>query len=357
MSASNKKPFLLVIIILAAIAIGVYYWKQAESNNQLEGFISSNGRIEATELDISSKLAGRIQEILVNEGDFIKAGQPLAHMQIDVLKAQLEQTRAEHQQALNNVNIAKVQVNARESELIASQAVMAQRDSEFTLAKQRLSRTETLAARGATPKQTLDDDRAAARSTEAGLNAAKAQVNAAQAAIKAAKAQVIGAESAVIAAEAAIKRIQADIDDSILKSPRDGRVQFRIAQPGEVVGGGGKILNVIDLNDVYMTFFLPETVAGRIALDSDVHIVLDAAPEYVIPAKVSFVASTAQFTPKTVETASERQKLMFRVKARISPELLQKHLEQVKTGLPGMAWIKLDPNKTWPEHLTIKLPE
>ena len=357
MRASNKKPIIPVIIILAAIAIGVYYWKQAESNNQLDGFISSNGRIEATELDISSKLAGRIQEIQVNEGDFIKAGQPLAHMQIDVLKAQLEQAKAEHQQALNNVNIAKVQVNARESEYTASQAVVAQRESQFTLAKQRLSRTETLAARGAIPKQTLDDDRSAARSTEAGLNAANAQLNAAQAAIKAAKAQVIGAESAVLAAEAAIKRIQADIDDSILKSPRNGRIQFRIAQPGEVVGGGGKILNVIDLNDVYMTFFLPETVVGRIALGTDVHIVLDAAPEYVIPAKVSFVASAAQFTPKTVETASERQKLMFRVKARIPPELLQKHLEQVKTGLPGMAWIKLDQNKPWPEHLSVKLPE
>ena len=357
MSTSNKKPIILVIIILAAIVLGVYYWKQAESNNQLEGFISSNGRIEATELDISSKLAGRIQEILVNEGDFIKAGQPLAHMQIDALKAQLEQARAEHQQALNNVNIAKVQVSARESEHIASQAVVTQRESELTLANQRLGRTESLAARGATPKQTLDDDRSAARSAKAGLNAAKAQVNAAQAAIKAATAQVSGAESGVIAAEAAIKRIQADIDDSILKSPRNGRIQFRIAQPGEVVGGGGKILNVIDLNDVYMTFFLPETMAGRIAMDTDVHIVLDAAPEYVIPAKVSYVASAAQFTPKTVETASERQKLMFRVKARISPELLQQHLEQVKTGLPGMAWIKLDPNKSWPEHLSIKLPE
>lgn len=357
MSTSNKKPIILVIIILAAIALGVYYWKQAESNSQLDGFISSNGRIEATELDISSKLAGRIQEILVNEGDFIKAGQPLAHMQIDVLKAQLEQAQAEHQQALNNVNIAKVQVNARESEHAASQAMVAQRESEFTLANQRLRRTETLAARGATPKQTLDDDRAAARSTEAALNAAKAQVNAASAAIKAAKAQISGAESAVIAAEAAIKRIQADIDDSILKSPRDGRIQFRIAQPGEVVGGGGKILNVIDLNDVYMTFFLPETVVGRLAMNTDVHIVLDAAPEYVIPAKISYVASAAQFTPKTVETASERQKLMFRVKARISPELLQQHLEQVKTGLPGMAWIKLDQNKVWPEHLSVKLPE
>ncbi len=105
-----------------------------------------------------------------------------------------------------------------------------------------------------------------------------------------------------------------------------------------------------------MTFFLPEQAAGRVALGTEVHIVLDAAPQYVIPASVSFVASTAQFTPKTVETASERQKLMFRVKAQISPELLQKHLTQVKTGLPGVAWIKLDPDAKWPANLEVKVP-
>jgi HlyD family secretion protein len=131
-------------------------------------------------------------------------------------------------------------------------------------------------------------------------------------------------------------------------------VQFLVAQPGEVLGGGGRVLNLVDLSDVYMTFFLPETVAGRIALGSDVRIVLDAAPQFVIPAKVSFVASTAQFTPKTVETASERQKLMFRVRAQIDPGLLQRHLEQVKTGLPGVAWLKLDPKAQWPSHLTVK---
>ena len=106
-----------------------------------------------------------------------------------------------------------------------------------------------------------------------------------------------------------------------------------------------------------MTFFLPETVAGQLALGSEVRIVLDAAPQLVIPARVSFVASTAQFTPKTVETASERQKMMFRVKAQIAPELLQKHVQLVKTGLPGMAWLKLDANAPWPAHLAVKLPE
>jgi len=114
------------------------------------------------------------------------------------------------------------------------------------------------------------------------------------------------------------------------------------------------VLNLVDLTDVYMSFFLPETVAGRVALGTDVRIVLDAAPQFVIPAKVSFVASTAQFTPKTVETASERQKLMFRVKAQIDRTLLLEHLEQVKTGLPGVAWVKVDPQAAWPPELAEK---
>src|SRR5690606_32721072 len=131
----------------------------------------------------------------------------------------------------------------------------------------------------------------------------------------------------------------------------------RLVQEGEILGAGGAALNLVDLGDVYMTFFVPETDAGRVALGSDARIVLDAAPQYVIPARVSFVASVAQFTPKTVETVSERQKLMFRVRARIDRELLEKHLEQVKTGLPGIAWLKLDPQAQWPQHLEVRVPE
>ena len=130
-----------------------------------------------------------------------------------------------------------------------------------------------------------------------------------------------------------------------------------MAQPGEVIGAGGKIVNLVDLTDVTMNFFLPEVAAGRLKLGSDVRLILDAAPNLVIPATVSFVASTAQFTPKTVETASERQKLMFKVKARIDPALLRQHLPVVKTGIPGVAWIKLDESIAWPDELAIKVPQ
>ena len=240
--------------------------------------------------------------------------------------------------------------------MATAQALVVQREAELDAARRRLARSETLSVEGASSAQELDDDRARARASQAAVAATRAQAAAAQAAVRAAEAQLVGAQSTVRAAEAAVARIQADIDDSALKSPRAGRVQVRVAQPGEVLGAGGRVLNLLDLSDVYMTFFVPETSAGRIAIGSEVRIVLDAWPQYVIPATVSFVASKAQFTPQTVETANERQKLMFRVRAQIPEDLLRRHLEQVKTGMPGVAWIRLDSDQAWPADLVANVP-
>ncbi|TIP05311.1 MAG: HlyD family efflux transporter periplasmic adaptor subunit, partial [Mesorhizobium sp.] len=204
-------------------------------------------------------------------------------------------------------------------------------------------------------QQVLDNDRAAEQSAKAAVAAAQAQLAASEAAINAARAQVVDAKSAVDAAQAAIESIDADIGDATLASPRDGRIQFRVAEPGEVLAGGGRVLNLVDLGDVYMTFFLSTAQAGRVAIGSDVRLVLDAAPQYIIPAKVTFVADVAQFTPKTVETEEERLKLMFRIKAHIAPELLRKYIQQVKTGLPGVAYVRLDPQAEWPASLKGKL--
>lgn len=353
----NRKTILALVVLAIVAAGGFYAWERFFNTNDLQGFASGNGRIEATEIDVATKLPARVGEILVREGDFVEAGQVLATMQVETLEAQRDEARAQYQQALNAVTSAEAQVALRESDKLTMQAMVAQRASELDAAQRRLARTEMLAVEGAAPIQELDDDRARFSSARAAVNAARAQVSSAQAAIDAAKAQVVGARSAVAAAEATIARIEADIRDSQLTSPRAGRIQYRIAQPGEVLAAGGKLLSLVDLADVYMTFFLPETVAGRVALGADARIILDAAPQYVIPATISFVASTAQFTPKTVETESERQKLMFRVKAQIDRDLLQKHLKQVKTGLPGVAWVRIDQNVEWPAELTVKVPE
>lgn len=351
--SSRAKIIAVVAVVLAGAALAwrLAPWRDAGPG---PGFVSGNGRIEATEVAVATKLAGRVQEILVGEGDFVQAGQPVARMQIDSLQAQRAEAVARLQQAQVAIDSARVQVAQRESDHQAALAVVAQRESDLDTAERRLPRSEKLAREGFFSSQLLDDDRAKVHSLQAALTAARSQAKAAQAGIGAARTQVTSAEANVRALEATLARIDVELADSELKAPRDGRVQFRVVQPGEVVGAGARVLQLADLTDVYMTFFLPETVAGRVALGSEVRIVLDAAPDFVIPAAVSFVASTAQFTPKTVETASERQKLMFRVRAQIPKELLQRHREQVKTGLPGVAWLRVDASAPWPPQLAVK---
>jgi len=349
---NNRKRWLIALLVVVLGAGGYCAWRKLGGDNLPLGFASGNGRIEAVEIDIATKTPGRIREILVREGDFVTVGQVLARMDTTQLHAQLRQAEAQLRRAIISVDTAKSLVAQREAERKSATAVIAQRNAELDTAYRKLQRSEQLIRTNAVPQQVLDDDRAAAEGAKAAVAAAEAQHAAAEAAISSSRAQVVDAEASIDAARAAIESIKADINDSTLITPRDGRVQFRVAQPGEVLAAGGRVLNLVDLGEVYMTFFLPTAQAGRVAIGSEVRLVLDAAPQWVIPAKATFVADVAQFTPKTVETEEERQKLMFRIRAHISPELLRRNIEQVKTGLPGRAFIRLDPNAEWPAQLT-----
>ena len=354
----RKKKWMTGALLVIAIGIGGWLvWRYFQPGGLPEGFASGNGRIEGTEVDVATKLPGRVAEILVNEGDFVTAGQVVARMDTAVLEAQLAQAKAQMRQAQNAQNTAVLTVTLRESEKATANASVDQRQAELTVGERRFERSEGLARTNVITPQQLDDDRAAMLSAQAALAAARSQVISSEAGIQAAKSQVTEAESAVDAAEAAADALAADIQDSRLRAPRSGRVQYRIAQPGEVLAAGGRVLNLIDLGDIYMTFFLPTRLAGRVGLGSEARLVLDAWPQFVVPARISFVASVAQFTPRTVETESEREKLMFRVRARIDPELLEKHIRHVKTGLPGVAYVRLDPKVEWPANLQIKVPE
>ena len=251
---------------------------------------------------------------------------------------------------------ARALVAQRHADVAMAEAVLVQRRADLDVARSTAARSRALLADRATSAQKVEDDAARARSAEANISVAQAQIAAARAGVRAAEAQVQQAEAAIGATEAVVARIATEIADGELRAPRSGRVQYRVVQPGEVVAGGGKVVSLVDVGDVYMTFFLPEMAAGRVALGSEVRIVLDAAQAFVIPARVSYVASVAQFTPKTVETQSERQKMVFRVKARIDPALLAQYPEQVKTGLPGLAHLRLNPQREWPPELQPRLP-
>jgi HlyD family secretion protein len=325
----NLKPLLaLGLAVLLLVCGGYVAWRKLSTPSLPAGFAKANGRIEAERVDVATKLAGRLKQVLVKEGDSVTVGQTLALMDTAELEAQLNDARATARQA--------------ERQLDQAIALLAQRKSELTLSEQELDRAEKLAAKGYTSKQVVEQRTSVKLTAVAAVNSAQAQIDVAKASIESATARVA--------------RIQTYLDDSVLTAPRSGRVQYRLALPGEVLAAGGKVLTLLDVTDVYMTVFLPTSEAGRLPIGAEARIIFDAAPQYVVPASVSFVATEAQFTPKYVETQSEREKLMFRVKVQLPPDVLEKYVAWVKTGVPGVAFIRLSPKVQWPENLAVALP-
>lgn len=293
------------------------------------GIAQSNGRIEATQVDVAPKYAGRLAEVSVEEGDTVKAGQVVAQVSSPEFEAQLRGARAEVLRAQQ----AKVE----------AEALIAQRNSDLQLAAVELHRTEELVKNGHATRQSLDQRRASHTAAMASLRVAVAQREQANFAIK--------------TAETEVERLKSVLADQVLHAPRAGRVQFKLRRAGEVVAAGTPVLTILDLSDVYMTIFLPAAEAGRLKLGGEARVVLDPVPQYVIPATVRFVASDAQFTPKTVETREEREKLVFRVKLQIDPDVLKTHEGVVKAGVRGLGFVRTDPGVQWPDNLRVKLPQ
>ena len=318
---------LLGLAILACVAGGAYWWHASHPGLSL-GIVSGNGRIEADEIDIDTKFAGRIAEMLVDEGDMVKAGQVLARMDTQDLAAGLKKSEAQVQQAQRGLDEAHSNVDLQKTQL--------------TLAQQEFDRTNALVKNGFATYE-LRDQRLQA-------------LNGAIAALKAANDRVGEAERALDAATHDVELYKVNIADNTLVAPRDGRIQYRIANIGEVLPAGGRVLTMLDILYVYMDIYLPTADAGKVKIGADARIVLDARPDLAIPAKVAFIATQAQFTPKMVETKEERDKLMFRIRVKIDPERLRARGPAVRSGLPGLAFVKQDPSVAWPPALQGNVP-
>jgi len=322
-------PIIVVAFLVAAAGSGYAYWLKEQATRVPVGLARANGRIEVERVDIATKYAGRLAEVSVNEGADVEKDDILARIDPTEILAQRAATRAAVHRAHQGVASAEANVAVREAEL--------------KLAEIELKRTIEL-TRGNTATQAELDRRTAQRDiSRASLDSAKVAVEDAQAAVEAAEAQVT--------------QIEAVIADMTLKAPVSGRVEYRLAQAGEVVAAGGRVLTLLDLSDVHMTIFLPTSEAGRLELGSEARIVLDSAPEYVVSATVSFVAAEAQFTPKYVETANEREKLMYRIKLHIDPQILETYRGYVKAGMTGNAYVKVQGEAAWPTNLTARLPD
>ncbi|MBV8574796.1 MAG: HlyD family efflux transporter periplasmic adaptor subunit [Acetobacteraceae bacterium] len=256
------------------------------------------------------------------------AGQVVAMMDTRDLEASLKKSEA--------------LVSLAQRALDEAKANLAQQQAQVKLAQQELDRTSALVPRGFATVELLDQRRQ--------------QMNGAVAAENAATYKVAQAQHALDAATHDVQLYRVNILDNTLVAPREGRIQYRVANVGEVLPVGGKVFTMLDTSYVYMDIYLPTADAGRVRIGSDARIVLDAYPAHVIPAKVVFIASQAQFTPKTVETKDEREKLMFRIRVRIDPERLRRRAEIVRSGLPALAYVRTDPSIGWPLKLQASAP-
>lgn len=294
-----------------------------------KGIASSNGRIEAQSIDVAPKYAGRLDDVLPKEGDVVEAGQVIARMDDRDTQAQILGAKA-------------AVLRARAAKQIAEASVM-QSQSALEMARTTYDRVVRLNADGHAAQSVLDDATNTRQSAEAAVAMAKAQVS--------------DSDALISQSEAELDRLNVALDDLAVRAPLRARVLYRLHEPGEVVAAGTPILTLLDLTDVYMNLYLSAPVVGSLALNDEARIILDPIPDYVIPARITFISPESQFTPKTVETQEEREQLVFRVKLSIPRDLLEKFESYVKVGIRGVGYVRTEPGVDWPQDLQVKLPQ
>ena len=310
-------------VAVAIIAfIGVKY--ALKRRNALpEGIASGNGRIEGKLVDVSAREPLRVLKILVDEGALVKPGQVLVRMDTVTLDSE----RAE----------ANAAVQAAEEKLAGARANIVKQKSEIDLADVEAERSKRLVTQGAGSQRELDVRTTKVQTTKAGLSEVEAMLATATQNVEVARLNAA--------------TIQTRIDDATLRSPVTGRVLYRLAEPGEVLAAGGKALTLVNLDDIYMEIFLPSEQAAAVKLGAEGRVTVDYEPKRAIAGQVSFVSPEAQFTPKQVETKSEREKLMFRVKIQLPKEVVGQYIERIKTGVRGVGYVKVKDSAVWPARL------
>jgi HlyD family secretion protein len=311
------------VAALAVVAvIGFRYWK-GRQNALPEGIVSGNGRIEGKLVDVSAKEPLRVKEVLVDEGALVKPGQVVVRLDTTTLESELAEAHAA--------------IDAAEEKLAVVRASIVKQSSEKQLAEIEAARSTNLVREGAGSQRDLDVRNTRVKTTQATLGEAQAMLKTAMQQVEVARANAA--------------TIQTRIDDATLRSAVTGRVLYRLAEPGEVLAPGGKALTLVNLEDIYMEIFLPSEDAAKLKIGADARITVDYEPNRSVAGYVSFVSPEAQFTPKQVETRSEREKLMFRVKIQLPKEIASQYTERIKTGVRGVGYVKVKDSAVWPSRL------
>nr|WP_239029591.1 HlyD family efflux transporter periplasmic adaptor subunit [Novacetimonas pomaceti] len=320
----NTRDLLIGAGLAIVIAGGGAAWFYVAHRDELPaGIARANGRLELTRLDIAVKYPGRVTDLDFSEGDEVTAGQVLAHEDDAEARDQLAAARAQVTEARETGQRAGAERDAQQAALHLAQLEL---DHARVMYRQHL----------------VSDMELQQRQTD---------LDAHQAALQAADHAVAAATAAQDAAQAQAGRAATVVGDMTIHAPVSGRVEYRIVEKGAVVPGGGRIGSMLDPSDMYLTVFYPSEVAGGLHVGDEARIVLDALHRQVIPATISFVAPEAQFTPKYVETTSEREKLVYRVKLQVAPQTARQYGTMLKSGMTGDGYVRLDPATRWPDSL------
>lgn len=350
------KKLLMVLLLAAAVAGCWQVWQVRMQEQTLPpGLVQSNGRLELERFDVASLYPGRVVSMLVTEGDDVVRDQVIAELSSTQVESQVSGAQAAVQRARELVARAEAgEAQAKQAVARAEAEIAAYREQQkvakLELGNAQKMRRDKLVSATEVSKRQADHDRASAA-----VKAAEAARAEARAAVAQMQAQVAEAHAGVAQAQAQVTAATSARDDMQIRTPKDGRVEYRMAEEGSVIAAGSKLVSVLDPGEAFMHIFLPNAQMSALKVGDEARIVLDGV-DAVWPATVSFIASEAQFTPKSVETQNEREKLMFKVKLKMPGDIALQHKGLLKGGMTGNGYVR-SAALPWPENLAVRLPQ
>ncbi len=311
-----------VAVLVTALVAVVVRWSGRGST-----VITASGTVESTEADLGFQVPGRIDSIAVREGDAVSVGVPLAWLDQRELVARRRAAAAQQQSA--RARLAELERGYRSEEIAQGRAALRAAERRLEDARRDLQRTLRLFEGGAVSQQQLDNQQTA---LELATSEHEGAVERLQLLERGPRAEQIAAQRGVLAqAEAAVAQLDAALEHTVIRAPFTGVVTVRHRQPGETVPAGAPVLTVMDPDDRWVRIYVREDQVGRAALGLPATITADAYRDRTYQGEVVFIANEAEFTPRNVQTAQERVKLVYRVKVRITHD----PSFDLKPGLPA----------------------
>jgi len=326
----------VVLISLAAVlGVALAVWALLRPGSGAAMPLEASGTVEATEAALGSPLTGRIEEVLAREGDRVRAGQELARFDRAEIEARRQQAVA--QAAAARAQLAELTRGFRSEEIAQARAGQEAADRRLDDARQALERTRTLRAGGAVSQEALDRAQVAFDVAQSQRDQAAEQLRLMETGPRPEK--IDAARAAVAQADAAIRGLDATLKNLTVQSPFDGLVTARHREPGEIVPAGAAVVTVTRTDDRWVRIYVPEDRIGAVRIGAPAVITADTYVGVRYGGQVVFIASEAEFTPKSVQTREERVKLVYAVKVRVTDDSLY----QLKPGMPADVRLEAQP--------------